>query len=413
VKAGELVEELTSFGLDEREARVYFHLSRLGPSTASDVAQATDVGRTEVYRVMDELESEGFVETTLERPRKFVPRPVEQVLDQVLEEQQRRLEELESTSQRLADRWPQAEHRHEARKERFSVHQGRSQIRGVLERMVETAEEEVLLLAPPRGLSRLDQMGILEALADRAAEGVDLRALSEIDEAAEAFATIEREGSIRHVDLPGYAQLVIVDTTEIALFVSLDPLVSTEGSGETVLWLNAKDFIMAQKALFDTLWSTGLDHGERLGEIESGERAERVDVVRGRWMRYDRMKEMLYRADERVRLLAGPAERERVVEGRIGRALRKAEEEGVDVRALSDEADEEGLFEPAEGPFHATVLEVDEEEVLVATGTAREPGSVTFEGEWAVWLTAEDGVNEFVAMFERRLGELAETEPAS
>jgi sugar-specific transcriptional regulator TrmB len=403
VKAGDLVEQLTSFGLDEREARVYFHLSRLGPSTASDVAQATDVGRTEVYRVMDELESAGFVETTLERPRKFVPRPVEAVLDQVVEEEQRRLEELEETSRELADRWPTAEHQHEARKERFSVHQGRSQIRGVLERMVETAEEEVLVLAPPRGLARLDQMGILEALADRAAEDVQLRAMTEIDEASEAVETIDREGSIRHVDLPGYAQLVIVDTTEIALFVSLDPLVSTEGSGETVLWLNAKDFIMAQKALFDTLWSTGLDHDERLEEVETGERAERVDVVRGRWMRYDRMKEMLFRADERVRLLAGPTERGRIVDGRIGQALEKARDEGVDVHAISDEADEAGIFEPAKGPFHATVLEVDEEEVLVAMGTGREPGSMTFEGEWAVWLTAEDGVEEIVAMLERRL----------
>jgi sugar-specific transcriptional regulator TrmB len=406
VKAGELVEELTDFGLDERAARVYFHLSRLGPSTASDVAQATDVGRTEVYRVMDDLESAGFVETTLERPRKFVPRPVEDVLEQRLEEEQRRLEELEQTRKSLADRWPQAEDRHAARKERFSVHQGRSQIRGVLERMVETAEDEVLVLAPPRGLARLDQMGVLEGFADRAAEGVDFRALTEVGESSEAIETIAREGSIRHVDLPGYAQLVIVDTAEIALFVSLDPLVSTEGSGETVLWLNAKDFIMAQKALFDTLWSTGLDHGDRLEELASGERAERVDVVRGRWMRYDRMKEMLYRAEERVRLLAGPAERDRVVGGRIAQALRRAEEKGADVRALSDEAGGEGLFEAGEGPFHATVLEVDEQEVLVAMGAGREPSSMTFEGEWAVWLTAEDGVRQWVDVIDRRLGEL-------
>jgi len=408
VKAGELVEELTDFGLDERAARVYFHLSRLGPSTASDVAQATDVGRTEVYRVMDDLESEGFVETTLERPRKFVPRPVEDVLEQQLEEEQRRLEELEQTRKSLADRWPQAEDRRGARKERFSVHQGRSQIRGVLERMVETAEDEVLVLAPPRGLARLDQMGVLEGFADRAADGVDLRALTEVDESSEAIDTVAREGSIRHVDLPGYAQLVIVDTAEIALFVSLDPLVSTEGSGETVLWLNAKDFIMAQKALFDTLWSTGLDHSERLAEVDTGERAERVDVVRGRWMRYDRMKEMLYRAEERVRLLAGPVERDRVLGGRIETALRRAEEKGADVRAISDEAAGEGLFEAAEGPFHATVLEVDEEEVLVAMGTASEPDSMTFEGEWAVWLTAEDGVQQFVDTIDRRLARTAD-----
>lgn len=408
MKAGDLVDELTSFGLDERQAHVYFHLSRLGPSTASDVAQATEVGRTEVYRVMDDLESAGFVETTLERPRKFVPRPVEEVLAQLLEAEQRRIEDLEETSQSLAERWPRAEDRQAARKERFSVHQGRSQIHGVLERMVEKAEDEVLVLAPPRGLARLDQMGLIDILVDHAAEGVDVRALTEVEEDAEAIQTLASEGSVRHVDLPGYAQLVIVDTVEIALFVSLDPLVSTEGSVETVLWLNARDFILAQKTLFDTLWSTGLDHEDRLAEVEQGRRAERVDVVRGRWMRYDRMKEMLYRAEDRVRLWAGPAERERIIGGRIEKALRGAQEEGADVRALSDKPDAEGLFESGTGPFHVTVLEVDREEVLVAMGVDREPTSMTFQGEWAVWLTAEDGVQQFAEMIDAQIADASD-----
>jgi sugar-specific transcriptional regulator TrmB len=399
VKAGELVDRLTRFGLDERQAHVYFHLSRLGPSTASELAEATEVSRTEIYRVMDDLESLGFVETTLERPRKFVPEPVETVLDERIEERKREIDQLEETSQTLVDQWPRARQRDEARKERFSVHQGRSQVRGVLERMVDNADEEVLVLAPLRGLARLNGMGVLSAIDEATENGVSLRTLTEVEEPNEHIDAVREAGKVRHLDLPGYAQLVVVDKDEVALFVSLDPLVSTQGTGETVLWLNARDFILAQKALFDTLWSMGIAADERLDAVESDEPAERVEVIRGRWMRFERMKEMLHRAEERVRLMAPEIDLERWLTGRNQPALDRARQTVDEVQIVDpSQADGSAAFP------HATVLEIDGSEVLFAMGVQRKPASQVFEGEWAVRLTTDDGVAHFSALFDRQTG---------
>jgi sugar-specific transcriptional regulator TrmB len=394
VKASELVDRLTEFEIDERQAHVFFHLSRLGPSTASEVAEATEVSRTEIYRVMQDLESLGFVETTLERPRKFVPNPIEQVLGQRLEVKRQEVDELEEVSETLADRWPRTEEKGQARKQRFSVHQGRSQVQGLLDRMIENASEEVLLLAPSRGLSRLDNMGVLDDLVEQAEDDVDLRALTEIDEPSEPVDVLGEAGQVRHVDLPGYAQLVVVDRDEIALFVTLDPLVSTQGTGETVLWLNARDFILSQKGLFDTLWSMGIRREERLDALENDSPAERVEVIRGRWTQFGRMKEMLHRAENEVRLMAPDVDLERWTEGHHADALDRAREQVDEVTILGPDA--------VEGNPEATVLEVDGEEALFATGVEREPDSSTFRDEWGVRVTTEEGVALLTRLFEER-----------
>lgn len=385
----EIVSALTGFGLDERSARVFYHLSRLGPSTASEIAQATDVQRTEVYRVMEDLEGHGFVDKTLERPRRYTPHPIEEALEEKLKQRQRRVEELEAASSRLVDAWPQADHSEEAHRQRFSVHQGRSQIHGLLDRMLGNATDEVLMVALHRGLGRLDTMGVVDDLIDRASDGVDVRLLTEIDdERSGVLDRLSQAAEIRHLNLPGYAQLVIVDRDEIALFVSLDPVVSTQGAGETVLWLNARDFILAQTALFDMLWTTGIDDEALLEAEETGALADRLEIVRGRWMRYERTKDMLHRAEETVRLAVPASGVERFTRAGIGRALERAAERGVDVAVASAvDPDLSGVRFVARAEPQLALLVVDAAETLVGMGVDEDPSSTMSEDEWAVWGT--------------------------
>lgn len=398
----EIVEELTRFGLDERSAHVFYHLSRLGPSTASEIAQATDVQRTEVYRVMEDLEGHGFVDKTLERPRRYIPHPIEEALEEKVKQRERHLEQLEASSSTLADAWPQADHGEQAHQQRFSVHQGRDQIHGVLERMLENATDEVLMIALHRGLGRLDTMGVVEDLIEHASEGVNVRVLTEIDdERSEVLDRLSDAAEIRHLNLPGYAQLVVVDRDQIALFVSLDPVVSTQGAGETVLWLNARDFILAQTALFDTLWTTGIDYEAILEEGETGALADQLEVVRGRWMRYERIKEMLHRADDTVRLAVPAADVERFPRAGLGQALERAADRGVEVTvACPGDPDLAGVRRIPRSEPRLALLVVDDEETLIGMGIEEDPSSAMSEDEWAVWGTLPAMVEQVTALLE-------------
>lgn len=398
MEESELVDQLSRFGVGERAARVFYHLSRLGPSTASEIAEATSVQRTQVYQVMDDLEEEGFVDRTLERPRRYVPRPVSEVLNEALEERRREVAQLEDASEELVDRWPRLEHDDDARRQRFSVHDGRRQVGGLLERMLEDAEEEILVVATRRGLARMDGMGAVEEMLRAADEGVDLRVLTPMGEPERGREVMDRVGEaaqLRHTELPGYAQFVIVDADQVALFVAMDAMVSTSEGNETVLWLNARDFILSQVALFDQLWTTGVPHEARVRELEDGEPAGRVEVVRGRWMRYNRAKEMLRRAEERVRFSVPDAEHERVFESGVAQELERAADRGLEVTVLANAPlDIEGVeTRQTDLVDGLAILLVDDQEGLVGMGVDEVPEAMASSSEWAVWATMSSFVD--------------------
>lgn len=404
MKVEELVERLTDFGLDEREALAYYHLHRLGPSKASEVVQATGLQRTETYRVLDDLASKGAVERTLERPQRFIARPLEEVLDLAMAEHRQELEALSDKRPDLEEAWPRGGAAEVDEEVRFSVLEGRTQVQGLLERMVEAAQDEVYVVALRRGLSRLEHLGLLEALEAQLEQGVLVRVLTDVTEAnLETVRRWAKVCEIRHGDLPGYHQAVIVDTRDIALFVTVDPLVSVESKGEeTVLNLNARDFILGQKGLADAMWDRALELEARIEELETGDPAEQVEVVRGRWTRYSRMKDMLYRAQDRVHILLDPAEAGRLEKAGLTHLLARRAADGIDVR-LHLTGEHELAIEgtkrrvgPGQG-LPGTVMLIDDQEILAVLDAHGQPGSVTHTGDWATWVTVDHEVDRLTA----------------
>lgn len=399
MKVEELVDRLTQFGLGQREALTYYHLHRLGPSKASEVVQATGLQRTETYRVLDDLASKGAIDRTLERPQRFIARPLEEVLELAMEERRTELEELAGQRPAIQEAWPRGGAAEIDEEVRFSVVEGRTQVQGLLERMVEKAQDEVYVVALRRGLSRLEHLGLLDVLEAQRDDGVLVRVLTDVTDAN--LETVQRWAKVcevRHGDLPGYHQSVIVDTRDIALFVTVDPLVSVESKGEeTVLNLNARDFILGQKGLADAMWDRALDLEARLEELETGDPAEQVEVVRGRWTRYSRMKDMLYRAKDLVHLLVGPAEAERLQKAGLAHLLQRRAGEGLEVRLhVTGETDTQipGV-ERRQGPVDTlpgAVMLVDDQEALAVLDAHGEPGSVTHAGDWATWVTVDHEV---------------------
>jgi CheY-like chemotaxis protein/predicted transcriptional regulator len=95
-----MLEQLPRYGLTEIQARAYYHLLRLGTTSATNVTREVGVHRAEVYRVLRELAGKGLVtEQKGKRPALFTPAPPEQALNILLQEQAK-------TLQRLRDRTP-------------------------------------------------------------------------------------------------------------------------------------------------------------------------------------------------------------------------------------------------------------------------------------------------------------------
>ena len=66
---------LQEFGLTDYEIRSYTSLLEIGPATASELSEASDVPYSKVYEVLGSLEKKGWIESEHGRPSKYYPKP--------------------------------------------------------------------------------------------------------------------------------------------------------------------------------------------------------------------------------------------------------------------------------------------------------------------------------------------------
>lgn len=87
------IEELLSeIGLDEREKSVYLALLQFGPLSASLIARKTNLGRTYIYDIAEELKEKGLIsETERLKMRHFAAEPPERLVS-YLESQKSQIE---------------------------------------------------------------------------------------------------------------------------------------------------------------------------------------------------------------------------------------------------------------------------------------------------------------------------------
>ena len=100
-----IVNYLQDFGLTEKEAKIYYILSRLGSATANEISSATQYNRLQTYRSVKGLLDRGIVEISLERPRKYTPLKIEHVISLLQQEAANRIIQLETKKPLLLQKW--------------------------------------------------------------------------------------------------------------------------------------------------------------------------------------------------------------------------------------------------------------------------------------------------------------------
>src|SRR5438093_11677592 len=106
MKLAEAPEVVERVGLGRYDALVFLNLSRAGAVTAREVARVSGVNRVQTYRALDGLEARGLVEVTLDRPRRYAARALNDVFDMIAEEKRSELERMDEVRKARLEAWP-------------------------------------------------------------------------------------------------------------------------------------------------------------------------------------------------------------------------------------------------------------------------------------------------------------------
>lgn len=92
-----LIEEyLIELGFSWEASRLYGELASKGPMTILEASRATEIERTALYRLIDDLTARGLIEEVLEHKSRRLQAVSPHKIKDILENEKRRIEKLEN-----------------------------------------------------------------------------------------------------------------------------------------------------------------------------------------------------------------------------------------------------------------------------------------------------------------------------
>ena len=95
------IKTLVSLGINGTQAKICLALARIGPSTISEIADASAVARPDAYRAVVELEKKGLIEKIVSTPTKYELLPLSDVLSILIGRREIQSRELQEKSASL------------------------------------------------------------------------------------------------------------------------------------------------------------------------------------------------------------------------------------------------------------------------------------------------------------------------
>ena len=163
-------EYLTTFGLTPNQIKVFFYLGKIGAKTASEIAKAVNVPRSETYHLLTALQNKGIVDASFQHPIKFTSLSIKKTVHVLLNTETERLNKLKKSGPELEKIWEKipgvTTDNDEKEEEKFKVLQGGNQVNSKIFDMILNAKNECRLLGSEKDFMKFYHANFLDALED-------------------------------------------------------------------------------------------------------------------------------------------------------------------------------------------------------------------------------------------------------
>ncbi|MDQ1280352.1 MAG: HTH-type transcriptional regulator, sugar sensing transcriptional regulator [Thermoproteota archaeon] len=260
-----IVKCLQDFGLTEKEAKVYFTLSKLPSATSSDIASTTHMSSLQTYRALKGLLNYGLAEMSLERPHRFTSLEIEKAISLLSQEAERKFLELENKAPLLLNAWTAlGDLEVNSVSYKFKIVQGSKNVCRFRLMLYKSAKKDVEVIMKPNELERLVVEGADDIFKRLSSKKVAVRGLSEVNryniDASKRFLDFIELHHVKKKLVP----FAIIDGQEALICLSRDGV----GMPENAIWTNHPELVETFKEFFETLWSISQDGESRIRELD-------------------------------------------------------------------------------------------------------------------------------------------------
>lgn len=228
----EALDALTALGLSTYAAETFLGLQKLGAASASEVAQVTDVPRSQVYGATDELEDRGLVDIQEGSPRRYRPIAIEEARDLLYSRLRARgdaaFEYLEAVRE-------EHDARPEEGREAIWTTEGRDNVTARVTSLLADADDHVLFATSDPDLIAGEVTTALAAAADRGVEVTVASAEPAVQDHAEAADLLVLTVDDDPDAAPSVGRVVTIDGDTVLLSV-VPPAEMPHVAEESAFW---------------------------------------------------------------------------------------------------------------------------------------------------------------------------------
>ncbi len=174
-----LVEKLKDFGFTGYQSKAYLALGLRGVMSASETAKASGIPKSKIYDTLRYLTKEGMLEEYPGSPKMYKARPIENVIDEIIEKEKNRISRLEEDAEefkRISDNLRKENEVLVNKDDIIWTVDGRRAFHEKMAEMVSRSKEQVLAVSP-----RFSRHPLIDKMLNDATEReVDFKGVTKI-----------------------------------------------------------------------------------------------------------------------------------------------------------------------------------------------------------------------------------------
>ena len=152
-------DELINFGLTKSQAKVFIYLGKYGSKTASEIAKALQLPRTETYHLVNSLQNLGLTVAEMAHPTKYTAMEMRKAVSTLVKQEQDRIDTLANKEDSLSEMWKEipffAVETDESKSEKMQLLHGTGPIINKIKEMVNSSTEDFRIYGSVSDLLRM------------------------------------------------------------------------------------------------------------------------------------------------------------------------------------------------------------------------------------------------------------------
>ena len=248
--------ELINFGLTKSQAKVFIYLGKYGSKTASEIAKALQLPRTETYHLVNSLQNMGLVVSELSHPTKYTAMDMREAVATLVKQEQDRIDILADKEESLSEMWKEipffAVETDESKSEKMQLLHGNGPITNKIRDMIGTSSEEIKIYGSVPDLLRMYHSEVFDWVENAP---TDLKmVVSPLNQTPE-FLTEINSDSIRAMSSNSENKCFIVnDKKEVLIFMRN----ATHPTRQVFAWWSDSETLVdLMSSLFELSWEKG------------------------------------------------------------------------------------------------------------------------------------------------------------